>query len=258
MGDGENREITLNHRTQIRRFTTDLLKVLRCQPTKSLNLSNLPDSYMATFNRCTFDVTDYGVCDVEDLLEGIKHNNSIVVSNNPDGNDVFLFIQKRKQTLLEMEKTCIFAGEVVEMLRKAPQYSVLFRKFVRLYHYHFGYQCKLSEYGFLKLSDLMEAISGVIEVINFLLVCSLLIHLIIQIEPNNDENRKLYLSKKVAHRVFSDQVHDIIETSKSGCILKVEDLKQLFKDKYGYQMLPETLGYENFIDCLKNIAFIEV
>ena len=164
MGDGENREVTLNHRTQIRRFTTDLLKVLRCQPTKSLCLSNLAEAYMATFNRCNFDVTDYGVCDVEDLIEGLKHNNSIVVSPYPDASDVLLYIKKRNQTMLELEKTCMFAGEVVDLLRNAPQYSVLFKKFVRSYHYHFGYQCKLSDYGFLKLADLMEAISGVIEV----------------------------------------------------------------------------------------------
>ena len=67
------------------------------------------------------------------------------------------------------------------------------------------------------------------------------------------------MSRKVAQRVFSEQVHDIMEATKgSPFILKVEDLKKSFKDKYGYQMLPETLGYDSFIDCLKSVSFLEL
>jgi meiosis arrest female protein 1 len=95
---------------------------------------------------------------VEDLLEGLKHDNSIVVSSS-HYNDVILYIQKRKQTIVELGKTSIFAGEADELLRNAPQYSVLFRKFIRSYHYYFGYQYRLSYYGFSKITELLDVSS---------------------------------------------------------------------------------------------------
>lgn len=45
MGEGSTRVITLSHSAQMKRFTADLLKVLRAQPDKSLILQNLPDLY---------------------------------------------------------------------------------------------------------------------------------------------------------------------------------------------------------------------
>ena len=162
MGDGENRHITLTHRTQIRRFTNDLLKILRNRANKSILLSQLPMVFMHAQNR-PFDVTDYGVCNLYDIVDGLVYSNSITTKVHND-NDVMISIVKRKQTLPELDKTSVFAGEVVELFRKAPQFSILFKKFVRSYHYHFGYQCRLSDYGLLKLADLLEAISGIVEV----------------------------------------------------------------------------------------------
>jgi meiosis arrest female protein 1 len=242
MGDGENRLITLTHRTQIRRFTTDLLKIIRTSASKQvLSLSQLPQAYTSTFNK-SFTVQDYGVCFLEDLLEGLKHNNSIVVSSCHD-NDVILYIQKRKQTIVELEKTSIFAGEAAELLRNAPQYSVLFRKFVRSYHYYFGYQCRLSDYGFSKLTELLEAINGVVEM-----------------EQISEENRRIFLSSKVALRIFGEQVQEIIKcfTESSKSMIKVDDLMKFHKTKFGYQMQPQTLGFENIIDALKSAPYVEV
>lgn len=39
-----------------------------------------------------------------------------------------------------------------------------FNKFVPAYHHHFGYQCKVSDYGFTKLIELFEAIPDVVKV----------------------------------------------------------------------------------------------
>jgi meiosis arrest female protein 1 len=111
MGDGENRQITLTHQTQMRRFTTDLLKILRSQVSKSIMLSHLPSIFSQHQNR-TFDITEYGVCDINDILDGLMHNNSIVVTTVQNGGEILLSMIKRKQTPMELEKTCIFAGEV--------------------------------------------------------------------------------------------------------------------------------------------------
>lgn len=41
---------------------------------------------------------------------------------------------------------------------------MFFNKFVPAYHHHFGYQCKVSDYGFTKLIELFEAIPDVVKV----------------------------------------------------------------------------------------------
>lgn len=246
LGDGETRQITLTHRTQLRRFSTDLFKILRGQPNKSLHLSMLSQSYLTTYNRI-FDVTDYGVCDIEDLLDGLRNSSFIMVTRKRDDcDDVCMYIQKRRQSNSELEKTTVFAGEVVELLRNAPQYSIPFRKFVRSYHYHFGYQCKLSDYGFMRLAELLEALSGIVEM-----------------DQNNEENRKIFLSRKVALRIFSEQVHEVIKEMTGskmlpGMMVKVDDFMEMHKDKFGYIMQGSSLGYESVIDALKFVPFIEL
>lgn len=241
MGDGENRQITLTHRTQIRRFTSDLLKILRGQANKSILLSQLPIIFSQAQNRM-FDVTDYGVCDIFDIIDGLVYNNSIVTKVYND-TDVLISIVKRKQTATELEKTCIFAGEVVELFKNAPQYSILFKKFVRSYHYHFGYQCRLSDYGLMKLADLLEAISGIVEM-----------------EQTNDEDRKIFLNHKVAVRIFAEQIQDIIKhfTGNSISMIRLSEILNFHKNKFGYQLQPCCLGFSNMLDAVKALPYIEL
>uniref|UniRef100_A0A182P0F7 HTH OST-type domain-containing protein n=1 Tax=Anopheles epiroticus TaxID=199890 RepID=A0A182P0F7_9DIPT len=241
MGDGENRHITLTHRTQIRRFTNDLLKILRNRTNKSILLSQLPMVFTHAQNR-SFDVTDYGVCNLFDIVDGLVYSNSITTKVHND-NDVMISIVKRKQTISELDKTSTFAGEVVELFRKAPQFSILFRKFVRSYHYHFGYQCRLSDYGLMKLADLLEAITGVVEM-----------------EQTNDEDRKIYLNYQVALRIFAEQVQEIIKTSmgKPCTVMRLNAILNIHKSQYGYQLQPSCLGFSNMYDAMKALPYTEV
>ncbi|SPP85562.1 blast:Meiosis arrest female protein 1 [Drosophila guanche] len=242
MGDGENRQITLTHRTQIRRFTSDLLRVLRAHGNNSVLLSQLPGIFAQTQSR-NFDVTDYGVCDIVDILDGLVNSNIVVLSNVQQGKDILISMPKRKQTNSELEKTCVFAGEMVELFRNSLQYTILFQKFVRSYHYHFAYQCRLSDYGFLKLADLMDAIHGVVEM-----------------ESTGDEDKKILLSPKVARRVFAEQCEDLIRnvTGNSTNCMKLEQVLKLHKKKFGYQMLPQTLGVSDIASAIELLPYVEV
>uniref|UniRef100_A0A6P4EIX2 Meiosis arrest female protein 1 n=1 Tax=Drosophila rhopaloa TaxID=1041015 RepID=A0A6P4EIX2_DRORH len=241
MGDGENRQITLTHRTQIRRFTSDLLRVLRVHGTNTVLLSQLPGIFAQTQNR-SFDVTDYGVCDIIDILDGLVNSNIVVLSTVQHGKDILISMPKRKQTSSELEKTSVFAGEMVELLKNALQYTVLFQKFVRSFHYHFAYQCRLSDYGFLKLADLMDAIQGLVEM-----------------ELTNDEDKKIVLSPKVARRVFAEQCEDLIRsfTGNSTHSMKLDQVLKLHKKKYGYQIQPQTLGVSEMATAVKLLPYVE-
>lgn len=242
IGDGENRQITLTHRTQLRRFTSDLLRILRAHGNKSVLLSQLPTIFAQTQNR-SFDVTDYGVCDIRDILDGLANSNVVVMSRVQNCDDMLISMPKRKQTNAELEKTILFAGEMVELFRNAPQYTILFQKFVRSYHYHFAYQCRLSDYGFLKLADLMEAIQGVVEM-----------------EQTSDEDKKIYLTAIVARRVFAEQCEELVHnvTGNSQTCMKLDEMLQLHKKKYGYQIQPQTLGVSSISEGVELMPYIEV
>lgn len=144
MGEGENRQITLTHRVQMQRFKTDLLRILRTQSSKSLLLSHMPMIYEQVQGR-KFNITDYGVCDINDILDGLVNTNVVVVNSIPHIMDMMISMPKRKQSMAEVEKTTNFAAEVVELFKHASQYTILFEKFACTYHYHFGkyFSCSL-------------------------------------------------------------------------------------------------------------------
>lgn len=137
MGEGENRQITLTHRIQMQRFKTDLLRILRTQTSKSLLLSHIPTIYEQVQGR-KFNITDYGVCDINDILDSLVNTNVVVVNSIPYMMDTMISMPKRKQSSAEVEKTSNFAAEVVELFKHASQYTILFEKFACSYHYHFG------------------------------------------------------------------------------------------------------------------------
>lgn len=52
----------------------------------------------------------------------------------------------------------------MDLLKHNPLCEMAFNKFIPSYHHHFGRQCKVADYGFLKLIELFEAIPHVVEV----------------------------------------------------------------------------------------------
>jgi meiosis arrest female protein 1 len=140
----------------------------------------------------------------------------------------------------------LFLFQLVELFRNAPQFSIFFNKFVRSYHYHFGYQCRLSDYGFLKLADLVEAISGVVEME--------------AVNTSSDGDRKIYLSHKIALRVFAEQLKELIVycTGNSQSMIKLNEILRHHKSKFGYQIQPQNFGFYSMVDVIRAAPYIEV
>ena len=142
MGEGSRAIITLTHRAQIKRFTSDLLRVLKSLPKKEVTVNDLPEAFERMLNMGKpFKITDYGVCEIEDMF-GLISETAVVVSGS--GDDMTVSIPKREQTLDELERTQQFAQECVELLRHAPDCRLPFSKFIPSYHHHFGRQCRYS------------------------------------------------------------------------------------------------------------------
>ncbi|XP_029311760.1 meiosis regulator and mRNA stability factor 1 isoform X4 [Cottoperca gobio] len=161
LGMGTKRLLTLTHRAQVKRFTQDLLKLLKFQASKQVAIKDFMQAYHWCFSR-DWRVIDYGICDLMDLLTEIPDTTITVVNQDTD---TVISVPKRERTVDEMERTKQFGKEVVDLLRHQPHCRMAFSKFIPTYHHHFGRQCKLSYYGFTKLMELFEAIPSILMVL---------------------------------------------------------------------------------------------
>lgn len=157
--DGEfEKKLTLTHRVQVKRFSNDLLKVLKTH--KQMFADEFPYMYEKHFGK-TFDIRDYGVCFLEDMLAELP--DSIITRKEIDQRT---FIQIPKIVQDDQEIMCInrLKIDVIDMLKPRPRFSIQFNKFIPNYHHHFGRQCKLSHYGFSKLVDLLESMTDTVRI----------------------------------------------------------------------------------------------
>uniref|UniRef100_A0A3Q3W5V0 Meiosis regulator and mRNA stability factor 1 n=1 Tax=Mola mola TaxID=94237 RepID=A0A3Q3W5V0_MOLML len=161
LGLGTKRLLTLTHRAQVKRFTQDLLKLLKFQASKQVAIKDFMQAYHWCFSR-NWRVIDYGICELMDLLTEIP-DTTITIAHQDS--DTIISVPKRERTVEEMERTKQFGKEVVDLLRHQPHCRMPFSKFIPTYHHHFGRQCKLSYYGFIKLIELFEAIPDILMVL---------------------------------------------------------------------------------------------
>lgn len=57
-----------------------------------------------------------------------------------------------------------FSREVIDLLKSQPSCVIPVSKFIPTYHHHFAKQCRVSNYGFSKLMELLEAVPHVLQV----------------------------------------------------------------------------------------------
>ncbi|XP_014205726.1 meiosis regulator and mRNA stability factor 1 [Copidosoma floridanum] len=235
MGEGNKRIVTLSHRAQVRRFTSDLLRVLKAQASKQVTLTEFPGVYARVIGK-PWDIADYGVCNIDDILGEVSEN-IVVVTGSKDGKDRVISIPKREQTGDEIERTKQFAAEVVELLKHAPQQRMLFNKFVPSYHHHFGHQCRVSDYGFTKLIELFEAIPEIIK-----------------IEEGNGEDRKIFLTEKEGIHVLGEQMSKLISRyADSNGQLMISSIAKVFLEDFGYALHPELFNCSSILHLMEKL-----
>lgn len=236
LGEGNRRVITLSHRIQLKRFMGDLLRILRMQANKQVLLSELPDAFERVFSK-PLNVCSYGVCDVRDLITDLSDTSVMVTPVDNSDDDLLIAIPKREQTPEEIEKTKQFAVEVVDLLRHVPNFSMRFNKFIPAHHIHFGWQCRVADYGFTKLIDLFEAIPDIVQVITL-----------------NGE-RWVCLTLKERLNVLSDQIVPLLHSALE-CTMSVCDLNNTYCSLYGYSLRPESFECSSIEELLGKLSSV--
>ncbi|XP_050521810.1 meiosis regulator and mRNA stability factor 1 [Daktulosphaira vitifoliae] len=226
-GEGNKRFMTLAHKAQMRRFTSDLLRVLKSVASKQVPVVEFASLFEKTLGR-TFDPVDYGLCSLEDLLSQVSENT--VVIGHLDGQKS-VAIPKREQTPDEIERTKAFAKEVIELLSHAPQCSLLFNKFIPSYHHHFGHQCKVADFGFTKLIELFEAIPHIVK-----------------IEDDMEGERRVSLTTEVKQNVLGEQLAALVTYP-----LPISQLQNAFLWQYGYALKPSMYECDTLLELLQKL-----
>lgn len=57
-----------------------------------------------------------------------------------------------------------FSREIIDLLKSQPSCIMPMSKFIPSYHHHFAKQCRVSDYGYSKLLELLEAVPHVLQV----------------------------------------------------------------------------------------------
>nr|XP_056722224.1 meiosis regulator and mRNA stability factor 1 [Euleptes europaea] len=213
LGMGTKRLLTLTHRAQVKRFTQDLLKLLKSQASKQVVVREFLQAYHWCFSK-DWDVTEYGVCELVDLLSEIPDKTICLYQQD---NEMVICIPKRERTKEEIERTKQFSKEVVDLLRHQPYFRMPFDKFIPSYHHHFGRQCKLAYYGFTKLLELFEAIPDVLQVLE----CG--------------EEKILTLTEVEQVKALAAQFVKLLRSQKDKCLMMADVLAEYAKT-FGYSL----------------------
>ncbi|CAL8330136.1 unnamed protein product [Lota lota] len=213
LGMGSKRLLTLTHRAQVKRFTQDLLKLLKFQASKQVAIKDFMQAYHWCFSR-DWRVIDYGICDLMDLLNEIPDTTVTITRQDTH---LVISVPKRERTPEEMERTKQFGKEVVDLLRHQPHCRMPFSKFIPTYHHHFGRQCKLTCYGFTKLLDLFDAIPEVLTVLE----CG--------------EEKGLTLTEVERVKALAAQLVKLLR-SQRNCSLPVSLLLAEYSKTFGYSL----------------------
>uniref|UniRef100_A0A8C6XVL6 Meiosis regulator and mRNA stability factor 1 n=1 Tax=Naja naja TaxID=35670 RepID=A0A8C6XVL6_NAJNA len=213
LGIGTKRLLTLTHRAQVKRFTQDLVKLVKSQASKRVVVKEFLHAYHWCFSK-DWDVTEYGVCELVDLISEIPNT---TISLSQQDNEMVICIPKRERTKEEMERTKQFCKEVIDLLRHQPYFRMPFNKFIPSYHHHFGRQCKLAHYGFTKLLELFEAIPDVLQVLE----CG--------------EEKILTLTETEQVKALAAQFVKLLRSQKDKCLLMADVLAEYAKT-FGYPL----------------------
>lgn len=82
----------------------------------------------------------------------------------------------------------------------------------------------------------------------------------LKMELSNEEDRKIFLSPSIAQRIFSEQLKVLIEscTGSSETVTNWHEILVYHKKQYGYQILPQSLGFHDMFACIEALPYVEV
>nr|VZI25919.1 unnamed protein product [Spirometra erinaceieuropaei] len=236
VGRGPLRTLMLTHSIQLRRFTHDVLRVLKSEPKKSCPVAQFATLYEQVFRK-EFIASNYGVCDLNDLLNDMPEN--VITVDRTNSQEPTIVIPRRIQTAEQRFRTILFGIEVVEMLRRLQRFQIQFNKFIPAYHHAFYRQCRVSEYGFVKLIELLEALPHVVQVVE------------------EAGEKCITLTNKFRLAIVREMIMSLLEKQPSNR-LPLEELETTLLANHRPTLIPADLGFSSLRDLLLSFPFVQI
>ncbi|XP_052765793.1 meiosis regulator and mRNA stability factor 1-like isoform X2 [Mya arenaria] len=238
IGMGDRKVLSLAHKTQVKRFTADLLKLLKNAQGRQVYLSDLTEEFCKLFNR-SWDVVEYGICHLDDMLSELPPNTVQVTS---EGHNTVIALPRVEPTDEELERIKQFSLEIVDLLKHSDHCRMPFTKLVPSYHHHFGRQLRVGDYGYTKLQDLLESLSNVVEL------------------DEEVEERMIRLTESELRKVVGDQVVAMLKEQRVHCC-PLDQLTTNYQQMYGFPLPLADLHVETpqqLATKLKHVVKLEV
>ncbi|KAF8570802.1 hypothetical protein P879_03737 [Paragonimus westermani] len=157
-----------------------------------------------------------------------------VVEISHVGSDCMISLPKRVQTMEERERTELFSIEIVDLLSQLPRCRLLFNKFIPSYHHYFRRQCRVADYGFTKLVDLLEAVPNVVKIVE-------------------EHGEKYVTLVKQRHlRIVAEHLLSMLEATPGKRIL-VSELLNVYMKHHGYALCLEDFQFSSIKELLSKL-----
>jgi hypothetical protein len=233
-GKHQSRLISLTHKAQLKRFTQDITKILKSQQYTKMEINELPALYEDCHGK-KFEICDYGVCHIEHLLSSISHTTLEIYGH---GTTTTIVLPKNLQSKDQIDRTTKFGDKVIELLRDCETYSLPLASFVTVYQRHFGKELNITEYGCVKLQDLIESISEIAV-----------------IEEKHESLLSLTVTQRI--KILSEQIRILFKTHQN---ISMFDLSKLFFNQFHRRFDPVLYSHNSIralIDQISDVALTE-
>ncbi|NXY88746.1 MARF1 factor, partial [Alcedo cyanopectus] len=137
-------------------------------------LLSFPDCYMSEFNDLEMVPEGQGGVPLEHLITCVPGVNIATAQNGikvikwihnkppPPTTDPWLL---RSKSPVGNPQLIQFSREVIDLVKSQPSCVIPVSKFIPMYHHHFAKQCRVSDYGYSKLMELLEAVPHVLQIL---------------------------------------------------------------------------------------------
>ncbi|ESO09983.1 hypothetical protein HELRODRAFT_190347 [Helobdella robusta] len=160
LGSGPSSCLTLTHRAQVKRFSSTLLRILKCQPTKSLNVEELSDAYSKVLDR-SLNITEYGVCYVEDLLIELP-DALIMIIRNEQG--IILSMPRKEKLEEDSPSIKVFIKRYSDLLSVSENYQLSTFELESAFEKKYKYKLDVTNTG-MNLLEIFEALPEYFKIV---------------------------------------------------------------------------------------------
>uniref|UniRef100_A0A3P8VU90 Meiosis regulator and mRNA stability factor 1 n=1 Tax=Cynoglossus semilaevis TaxID=244447 RepID=A0A3P8VU90_CYNSE len=232
LGMGTKRLLTLTHRAQLKRFTQDLLKLLKFQASKQVAINDFMQAY-----HWSCKLSYYGFTKLMELFEAIPE--VLMVRTKKCG--VLECGEEKMLSLTEVERIKALAAQLVKLLRAQKSSSLLVSQLLTEYSKTFGYALRLQDYDANSLPGLLTKLCHVVKVVD------------------SPEGREVQLINRKSLRLLTSQLLSLLMSQEEEQVargMKVENLSLLYLTAHGVQLNPCEYGFLSLSELLKSLPYL--